>query len=618
MSNIPRWNDVRADFGDTGRMFYAAQQGLSNVGTIFGQLRASILEEEQRRIDNALKEKAFNEGVRQFGITSAETARDHDLTHASSMTGHAVSRANALTSAGTARERLVYDMANQMSEATGNVPNYGNIPQGLQQPYNNSPSVMQGQYGPMLAETANRYGVPVDVFAGVIQQESGGNPSAKSPTGVVGLGQVTIPVMKKYGYTAADRTDPVKSADASARYLADLNKKYGNYRDALIAYNGGDGAVQGIKTGVFPESWKEQMRKAGVDPEQKIQEVRGYAAMADRLTAQNAQNIQRSITGQRFDRDEANRQQQKEFGQAIASATQDYQKSENEIRLLERQAALYDNDSPQRKEIDNQIAQKKANRKYSSLAELELALTMQYGSPEQQQAIISSNAKYERERALLNAEAKKAADITKAKYNREDAQAIDKHLATITDADARSAAWRLMDDIASRDDITSEQKVRMAALIGGADTQSSWNPFNWGDTSNEQIIRNLKAQILKKESPSTGGDKGASPSTSPLTDNAVKSRLLKLGITENELGQVRELAQDIAFKDYPSALYRSTSEYIDIAEPKVQPRHYIEAARQIVSKREASAKASARKQQEEERERKVLAAALDEAEAASK
>ena len=57
MSNIPRWNDVRADFGDTGRMFSAAQQGLSNAGTVFGQLRASILAEEQKNVDNAFREK---------------------------------------------------------------------------------------------------------------------------------------------------------------------------------------------------------------------------------------------------------------------------------------------------------------------------------------------------------------------------------------------------------------------------------------------------------------------------------------------------------------------------------------------------------------------------------
>ena len=434
-------------------------------------------------------------------------------------------------------------MANQMSEATGNVPNYSNALQGPQQPYNNS-SVMQGQYGPMLAETANRYGVPTNIFAGVIQQESGGNPNAKSPTGVVGLGQVTIPVMEKYGYTAADRTDPVKSADASARYLADLNKKYGNWEDALIAYNGGDGAVQGIKTGVFPETWKEQMRKAGVNPEQKIQEVRGYAAMANRLTTQNAQ---RSIAGQRFDMDEANRQRQEELGQAIASAMQDYRKSENEIRLLEKQADLYDEDSPKRKEIENEITQKKANRKFANTSQLELALTTQYGSPEQKLAVLSSNARYEEQRAALNAEIKREAEKTKAKYLREDGQAIDKYLTTITDADARVAAWKLMDEVASRKDITSEEKVRIAAIISGADTSSAWNPLNWGSTSNEAIIENLLVQIRKEKGSPTGGNQSTRSDKFEQTYGVGSYKNLKdKGFTDSDISNVDKFARLLA------------------------------------------------------------------------
>ena len=71
MSNIPGWNDVRADFGDADRMFFAAQQGLSNAGTVFGQLRASILAEEQQGIDNAFREKQLSENIRQFGLINA-------------------------------------------------------------------------------------------------------------------------------------------------------------------------------------------------------------------------------------------------------------------------------------------------------------------------------------------------------------------------------------------------------------------------------------------------------------------------------------------------------------------------------------------------------------------
>ena len=70
-SNIERWNDVRADFRDSNQAFGIAQQGISNAGTVFGQLRASILAEEQKSVDNAFREKQLGENIRQFGLTNA-------------------------------------------------------------------------------------------------------------------------------------------------------------------------------------------------------------------------------------------------------------------------------------------------------------------------------------------------------------------------------------------------------------------------------------------------------------------------------------------------------------------------------------------------------------------
>lgn len=85
-SNIPQWGQVNADFSNSSRMFDSFQKGLSNAGTIFGQLRASILEEEQRAVENAFREKNLSEQIRQFGITSGldrdrlkEDIRYHDI-----------------------------------------------------------------------------------------------------------------------------------------------------------------------------------------------------------------------------------------------------------------------------------------------------------------------------------------------------------------------------------------------------------------------------------------------------------------------------------------------------------------------------------------------------------
>lgn len=67
-SNL-NWQQVRADFNDANSAMRNAQTGFSQAGTVFGQLRKSILDEEQRAVENTYKEKIFDENVRQFGLT---------------------------------------------------------------------------------------------------------------------------------------------------------------------------------------------------------------------------------------------------------------------------------------------------------------------------------------------------------------------------------------------------------------------------------------------------------------------------------------------------------------------------------------------------------------------
>ena len=70
MSNL-NWNQIRADFHDANQSMSNSIGALSQAGTVFGQLRKSILDEEQRAVDNAYREKKFNEDVRQFGLKYA-------------------------------------------------------------------------------------------------------------------------------------------------------------------------------------------------------------------------------------------------------------------------------------------------------------------------------------------------------------------------------------------------------------------------------------------------------------------------------------------------------------------------------------------------------------------
>lgn len=63
-----QWNDVRANFNDANSAMGNAQRGLSQAGTVFGELRKAILDEEQRAIENDYRQKVFDENVRQFGL----------------------------------------------------------------------------------------------------------------------------------------------------------------------------------------------------------------------------------------------------------------------------------------------------------------------------------------------------------------------------------------------------------------------------------------------------------------------------------------------------------------------------------------------------------------------
>ena len=129
----------------------------------------------------------------------------------------------------------------------------------------------------------------------IIQTESSNDANAISPKGAVGLMQVMPETgwMPGYGVTETlvdideklyeellkqginkreafeqsitrdDRKDPVKSVKFGAQYYNGLLKKFGNERDALIAYNMGPGATQ---------RWLAE----GADINQLTDETQGY------------------------------------------------------------------------------------------------------------------------------------------------------------------------------------------------------------------------------------------------------------------------------------------------------------------------------------------------------
>ena len=100
-----------------------------------------------------------------------------------------------------------------------------------------------GEYESLIAQAASRNGLDPAVLHGLIEQESGFDPSATSSAGASGLTQLMPGTASSLG--VANPLNPAESIEGGARYLGELMSQFGgNTEDALAAYNAGPGAVQ--------------------------------------------------------------------------------------------------------------------------------------------------------------------------------------------------------------------------------------------------------------------------------------------------------------------------------------------------------------------------------------
>jgi uncharacterized protein (DUF736 family) len=105
-----------------------------------------------------------------------------------------------------------------------------------------------------VAEAAQRFGIPAAWIFAVMQRESGGDPSAVSRAGAMGLMQIMPTTWRmlrsRYGL-GSDPYDPHDNILAGAAYLHEMHDRYGS-PGFLAAYNAGPDRYDAYLTGAVP------------------------------------------------------------------------------------------------------------------------------------------------------------------------------------------------------------------------------------------------------------------------------------------------------------------------------------------------------------------------------
>lgn len=84
-----------------------------------------------------------------------------------------------------------------------------------------------------------KYGIPKNYLAGLMAQESKGDPNAVSPTGAIGYFQTTAAYRKDNGISVADSKNLPVIAEVVSKNLAKAYKELGNWEAAIRSHNAG-------------------------------------------------------------------------------------------------------------------------------------------------------------------------------------------------------------------------------------------------------------------------------------------------------------------------------------------------------------------------------------------
>lgn len=154
-----------------------------------------------------------------------------------------------------------------------------------------------GWMAPMMGKLEAMYNLPSGLLRSVAITESGGNQFAVSGAGAQGMFQFMPGTARDMGLRGNDVFDPIKSAEAAARYLSMLlQKNGGDLGKALASYNWGIGNVQKYGMALMPQETRQYIPKV-------LSNMPGAGAQVNQqntynIYGGNAQEIGREVSRQ--------------------------------------------------------------------------------------------------------------------------------------------------------------------------------------------------------------------------------------------------------------------------------------------------------------------------------
>lgn len=109
-----------------------------------------------------------------------------------------------------------------------------------------------------LSASERKHGLPDGVLHALAGVESNFDPKVVSPKGAAGLMQLMPKTAKSYG---VDPLDPIASADVGGNMLRRLLGRFGNMKDAIAAYNWGEGNLATFGAGKMPKETRDHIAK---------------------------------------------------------------------------------------------------------------------------------------------------------------------------------------------------------------------------------------------------------------------------------------------------------------------------------------------------------------------